>query len=128
MNVDIPVSMGELFDKLAVLKVKLKKIPPGDQRKYVQVEHDMLRSFALPYIDNVEYLSEYLLKLEEVNLKIWDILERQRCKDSLQEFDDEFIDLSRQVYIQNDLRFKYKNLINEKMDSTIREQKFYTSS
>lgn len=128
MTIDVPISLGELFDKLSVLKIKLKKIPSDAQRKYVETEHDMLRSFVLPYIDNVEGLNTYLQKLEIVNLKIWDILERQRCKDSLDEFDDEFIDLSRQVYIQNDLRFKYKNLINEKTSSIIREQKFYTSS
>ena len=104
MTIDVPISLGELFDKLSVLKIKLKKIPSDAQRKYVETEHDMLRSFVLPYIDNVEGLNTYLQKLEIVNLKIWDILERQRCKDSLDEFDDEFIDLSRQVYIQNDLR------------------------
>ena len=63
--------------------------------------------------------------MSEINLTLWDIEERLRIKESKQEFDQEFINLARSVYIMNDKRYLIKRMINNKYDSSIVEEKSY---
>ena len=65
------------------------------------------------------------VQLKKVNEKLWKIEDKIREKEKLQEFDDEFIELARSVYITNDERSKIKKKINELTNSSFREVKVY---
>jgi predicted nucleic acid-binding Zn-ribbon protein len=126
MQCEVPVSIGELFDKLAVLRVKLKKITDPEKFKAVSHEYYLLLSIVDSLIGHDPRLKEPLAELEKVNERLWDILEDQRLKEHKKQFDETFITLSRNVYLANDKRFEIKNQINELTSSKIREQKHYS--
>lgn len=123
----IEVSNGEIVDKLSILKIKLKNIKDEDKLKNIQKEHDILND-ALPIIKKdcspIEF--EILFnQLIDINKKLWDIEDRIREKESLSEFDDEFIQIARSVYKFNDFRSKVKKEINVLTKSELVEEKSY---
>lgn len=123
----IEVSNGEIVDKLSILKIKLENIKDDDKLKNIQKEHDILND-ALPIIkkDCSPIKFEILFnQLININEKLWDIEERIREKESLSEFDDEFIQIARSVYKFNDFRSKIKMEINILTKSNLIEQKSY---
>ena len=109
MHLNVPVSLGELMDKLSILKVKLNKIPDGAKKKSVQLEYNLLRDIATQPLQDTKGLREKLAQLEVVNEELWDILGLQRTMEFQNKFDKEFISLSRSVYLKNDERFEIKN-------------------
>lgn len=121
----IPVSLGELIDKLVILEIKLKKIKDEKKIFFVKKERDLLMKEygSLLSIEDVKVLYE---ELYTINDELWEIEDLIRIKESKQTFDDEFISLARSVYKTNDKRFKIKNKINELYGSDIIEQKSYT--
>ena len=125
MHLNVPVSLGELMDKLSILKVKLNKIPDGAKKKSVQLEYDLLLDIATQPLQDTKGLREKLAQLEVVNEELWDILGLQRTREFQNKFDKEFISLSRSVYLKNDERFEIKNNINQLTASLIKEQKHY---
>lgn len=125
--VSIPVSLGELFDKLSVLNVKSKKIFDSKKLKHINYEKSILEPICKDYIKDYPILSNYLSDLELINSSLWEVLERQRVKENNQQLDDDFILLSIDVYKKNDDRFKIKDLINKSTNSSIQEQKYYTT-
>ena len=118
MKIDIPVSVGELLDKITILQIKL--FVSDNEYVHNELKHlkTILSTLTFP-------TSEYLLQLREINEKLWKIEDKIRKKEKLQEFDDEFIQLARSVYLTNDLRSKIKKEINEKSNSSYREIKIY---
>ncbi len=122
--VTIPVSVGELIDKLSILQVKKLKITNPERLKYVSEEFELLYSQSEVYFQVNEIKSLYE-SLTEVNSALWDVEDKLRVFESDKKFDEEFIDLARKVYYTNDERFSLKNKINELTDSEIREQKEY---
>lgn len=120
----IPVSVGELIDKLSILHVKQTKITNPEKLVYINKEFEILYNFSSEYLNdtNIENLYHQLINTNE---KLWNIEDELRIIETKKEFDEKFIDLSRQVYHTNDMRFSLKNSINELTDSQIREQKDY---
>jgi hypothetical protein len=122
MKVNINVSVGELFDKISILQIKTRKIKDENKLSLVKTELDLL-------LTEKEKLSEIpddlfnLLKI--VNEKLWLIEDRIRIKESRQEFDQEFIDLARDVYYTNDQRCAIKHQIDVFFGSEIQEVKDY---
>jgi hypothetical protein len=116
------VSVGELFDKISILQIKTRKIKDENKLSLVKTELDLL-------LTEKEKLSEIpddlfnLLKI--VNEKLWLIEDRIRIKESRQEFDQEFIDLARDVYYTNDQRCAIKHQIDVFFGSEIQEVKDY---
>jgi hypothetical protein len=111
--ITIPVSVGELIDKLSILHVKKIKITNLEKLVYVNKEFELLYNFSSDYLND-----------EEIT-KLWEIEDMLRIIETEKIFNSKFIELSRNVYHTNDKRFKLKNEINERTSSEIREVKEY---
>lgn len=122
--VTIPVSVGELIDKLSILQVKKLKITNPEGLKYVSEEFELLYNQSEIYF-NVNEIKSLYESLTEVNSALWDVEDKLRVFESEKKFDNEFIELSRKVYYTNDERFRLKNEINLIISSKIREVKDY---
>lgn len=120
----IPVSVGELIDKLSILQVKKLKITNPEGLKYVSEEFELLYNQSETYFQVSELKSLYE-SLTEVNSSLWDVEDKLRVFESEKKFDQEFIELARKVYYTNDERFRLKNKINSITSSEIREVKDY---
>jgi hypothetical protein len=120
----VPVSVGELIDKLSILQVKKLKITNPEGLKYVSEEFELLYNQSEVYFQVNEIKSLYE-SLTEVNSDLWDVEDKLRVFESEKKFDEEFIDLARKVYYTNDKRFRLKNEINSITSSKIREVKDY---
>ena len=105
MHPNIPISVGELLDKITILEIKSQYTT----NQYVSKELDDLNQIKSTL---TQYTLEYEVKLKEVNQKLWKIEDRLREKEKLQEFDEEFIELARSVYMTNDERSNIKKEIN----------------
>ncbi len=124
MNIQCPVSLGELVDKISILRIKLEKITDEKKREHVALEEaaltKTLESLKLP-----NSINEHLQKMIDINTKLWIIEDDIRDCERAKKFDQSFIDLARAVYITNDERFKRKNAINQLFNSTYNEVKSY---
>ena len=128
MKIKIPISTGELVDKLTILDVKLENITDEEKLKEVRHEKEELEK---PYNHFTGLVAEELSLLRDmlyqVNRGLWgiedDIRECERQKD----FGPKFIRLARDVYYTNDKRFEIKNKINKITNSDIKEVKSYES-
>lgn len=116
----IEVSVGEALDKLSILKIKTERIKDEYKLQNVIEEYNILSKQIGTLLDDELYSD-----LIQVNQKLWDIEDKIRVKEKNNEFDSEFIELARSVYIINDERFSIKNKINTKFDSKLREEKSY---
>jgi hypothetical protein len=119
-----PVSVGELIDKLSILQVKKTKITNEEKLEYINKEFELLYNLSSVYLDIKELETLYHI-LVKTNSKLWDIEDKLRVLESEKKFDEDFIELARNVYFTNDERFSLKNQINKITDSEIREIKEY---
>lgn len=118
----IEVSIGEIVDKLSILDIKRRKITNSD--KLVNIEKEYLYLHKIVFDDlnvNMDAYNQLLI----INEELWDIEDKIRIKEKNKEFDEEFIDLARLVYVTNDIRYETKNLINLKYGSDFKEEKSY---
>lgn len=125
MIVLAPISVGELIDKITILKIKSKLIK--DKDKLINIEKELqsleeLKDELNLDLNNVDPLQQQLYK---VNVELWHIENYKRQSEKEQLFDDAFINAARQVYLKNDLRASLKKQINELVGSTIIEEKSY---
>ena len=120
--INSPISIGELIDKITILEIKEKNIL-GEKLKNVSKELKMLKQ--LIEINNIKITNKLISELRNVNQSLWDIEDKIREKERLKEFDNEFIEIARSVYIQNDKRCDIKKQINLKYNSEIIEEKSY---
>lgn len=120
--INIPVSVGELIDKLTILHIKKTKISNNEKLEFINKEFEILYNFSSFYL-NDEVISSLYYELVDTNSKLWEIEDNLRIMESNKTFDLTFIELARKVYYINDARFHLKNKINELTDSEIREQK-----
>jgi hypothetical protein len=123
MKVQVSISLGELVDKISILKIKSENINDTDKLKLVHGELTLLESQLSDL--HLEGINEHLDKLMVVNKKLWDIEDEIRVKEKANEYDDGFIQLSRSVYLTNDQRFELKNIINNHYGSDVKEVKSY---
>ena len=122
--VTIPVSVGELIDKLSILHVKQLKIINEDKLSFINKEFELIYNMSSMYLDDEKILNLYR-QLIDVNLTLWDVEDELRNIETTKNFDSHFIELARKVYYVNDDRFTLKNQINELTNSEVREQKDY---
>ena len=121
----VPISIGELIDKISILKIKLTKMT-GDQLFNVQEEIKALESIVIT--KNLKIDPLLYSKLNEVNSSLWQIEDEIRIKEIHQEFDNEFIQLARSVYQKNDKRASLKRKINFMCNSKLVEEKLYSKN
>ena len=122
-DVMIPVSVGELFDKITILEIKVERITVEHKLVNIRRELVLLQQIAST-IDDTSIL-HLVSQLKHTNLMLWDIEEQKRTKEKLQCFDNKFVALARAVCINNDLRAAIKRDINVITDSLIIEEKSY---
>jgi hypothetical protein len=122
--ISIPVSFGEMIDKLSILQVKKTKIKDDNKLEFINKEFELLYNFSLEYLNDNEIKSIYH-QLVDVNSSLWDIEDKLRILESEKKFNEDFINLARNVYFTNDERFRLKNEINLISNSEIREIKDY---
>jgi len=121
----IPVSVGELVDKLTILEIKLEEIDDKFKRMIITKEYYLLKNLFDSLKNEHSSLDNFKTKLYEINRDLWEIEDKIREKEALESFDNEFIQLARLVYLTNDQRFLVKNQINKEFYSYIQEQKSY---
>jgi hypothetical protein len=124
--IQIPVSIGELIDKLSILHVKQVMILDNSKLKFINKEFELLYNFSSSYLNDEKLLDLYH-QLVNVNTTLWKIEDELRIIESQKIFDNKFIELSRLVYKNNDIRFTIKNTINQLTNSEIQEQKDYVN-
>ena len=117
---NIPASVGEVLDKISILQIKSARITDG--RKLANVHHELQHLIAAARDHRNPELEADLKAVNEV---LWDIEDRIRIKEKRKEFDGEFIQLARAVYINNDRRAEIKRQINEASGSALIEEKSY---
>jgi hypothetical protein len=120
----VPISVGELVDKLTILQIKLQNIDDPEKWKNVRAEWDMLSN--LPEYKDIAYeVAPFFTNLYIVNMELWKIEDDIRECEREQNFGRRFIDLARAVYKTNDKRATIKKNINIKYGSKIIEEKSY---
>ena len=123
----VEVSIGELLDKLSILKIKKNKIKSHEHLNQINKEYDILKTEYDNKVFKDELLNTLYKELKEINSKLWVIEDEKRLCEKNSNFDDQFIKLSRDVHFLNDQRAKIKFQINEHTNSNIKEIKQYTS-
>jgi hypothetical protein len=120
----IPVSVGELFDKISILRLKLEKLSDEAQLASVRYELERLESVAEQFpLDGQP--GELMRTLSEVNALLWDIEDQLREMERQQDFSTDFVAAARQVYKLNDERFRMKSGLSQAFGSEIFEEKSY---
>jgi len=119
------ISAGELLDKISILEIKLVNIKNKEKLAEVNKEHKSLEETKKSNIETTENLKKLINQLNEINLKLWNIEEEKRICEKNSDFGKNFIQLSRNVYINNDRRAKIKADINKLLGSNIKEVKSY---
>jgi hypothetical protein len=124
-DIKVPISPGELIDKLTILEIKSSRMTDATKLANVRVELSLLqetwRDSAYAAVDIDAEWSE----LRRINAELWDIEDRIRDKELDGAFDQQFIELARAVYVTNDERARVKREINTKLGSRIVEEKSY---
>ena len=121
----VEVAIGEIFDKITILDIKLERIFDESRLSYVQGEKDVLEEALKLEGVEIDIDSDLYRELRDINMKIWDTEAGFREKEAKQEFDDEFVQFARLNAKYNDERFLVKKRINEHYNSPVREQKSY---
>ena len=125
MQLLAPISVGELIDKITILKIKQKKASDKHKLTNINRELDELETtwgkYKAPELD----ISDLFDQLTQVNEALWKIEDDIRAKEAADAFDPEFIKLARSVYKKNDLRAALKKEINIRSGSTLVEEKLY---
>ena len=123
----VPISPGELIDKITILEIKSQRMTDAAKLHNVRNELKLLSDTwrASPF--SATDISAQWAGLRDVNAKLWDIEDRIRDKERDGRFDAEFIELARAVYVTNDERAAIKKQINTKLGSTLVEEKSYAA-
>ncbi len=125
MKINTEISVGELLDKISILKIKSLKIKDEKKLKNINKELAALNIIVDESLGSYKALGKRSNELMEVNLKLWSIEDEIREKERNKSFDKSFIELARSVYITNDKRFDIKNKINKESGSSFSEEKSY---
>ncbi len=120
----VPTSWGELIDKITILQIKEKNIQDQEKLKNVKNELKQLDTI-IKKNKKIIAINLIIVRLKEVNQKLWKIEDKIRKKEILKEFDEEFIKLARSVYKTNDQRAALKKEINLILNSDLVEEKSY---
>tara|TARA_Y200000002_G_scaffold131803_1_gene108667 strand:+ start:28223 stop:28615 length:393 start_codon:yes stop_codon:yes gene_type:complete len=126
MIIEIPISVGELIDKLTILEIKKEKVQNKEKLANINHEYKNLSELVAKLKDkNQNEYTTMFNELKKINLKLWEIEDKIRILESEKKFNEEFIELARSVYFTNDERFDSKNKINKFFGSEFAEEKQY---
>ena len=119
------ISTGELLDKISILEIKLEKIKDNTSQKEINKEYKILKEVQNSNIEMTEKIKTLFKEIKNVNLDLWNIEDKLRFCEKNKDFGQTFIDLARNVYLNNDKRSKIKSKLNEISSSNIKEIKQY---
>jgi hypothetical protein len=119
---EIEVSIGEIVDKLSILRIKKNNITDENKLININKEYDYLYHKVFQEL-KIETSDFYEMVM--VNEILWNVEDSIRNKERNKEFDQDFIEMARSVYITNDRRAKIKKEINKKYNSDFVEEKSY---
>jgi len=124
--IHIPVSYGELIDKITILEIKKARIK--DEVKLVNIDKELtyLLEIISPEVMQ-QGISDLYQELKEINIKLWDIEDAIRENERRSDFGPGFVQLARAVYYTNDDRSEVKRKINGLLGSNLTEEKSYTN-
>lgn len=120
----VPISWGELIDKIIILEIKVEKLAGPSARANAAHELGLLREIAAPALADTQ-IAILADQLRRQNETLWDIEDRIRDKERAGQFDGDFIALARSVYQSNDRRGALKREINQALGSSLIEEKSY---
>jgi hypothetical protein len=120
--IHIPISVGELIDKITILKIKRYQIKDTTKLVNIHKEHDALTSLE-EYVTIQKDVLEHQQQLMEVNLRLWFLEEDIRHYEKIQQFTGDFIEVARKIYKTNDERSRIKKEINILCNSELIEEK-----
>ena len=127
MKILAEISVGELFDKITILKIKTQKIQDSEKLTNIKNELNFLNNQASNIkVKDQESLNKNINKLQSINEELWDIENYKRECEANKDFGEKFIELSRDVHFKNDIRAQIKKEINLLTDSIIVEEKEYS--
>lgn len=121
----VPVSFGELLDKIAILQIKSERMTDKAKLANVRNELSALERTWMAHPAASNDIARLRAELKAVNERLWEIEDDVRLKEKAGDFDDEFIRLARSVYFQNDERARLKKEINLALGSAYVEEKSY---
>lgn len=125
MNINIPISIGELIDKLTILQIKLKLVKDESKLKNINHEFESLNKIFKSLNLDAD-INDFYDELYDVNLTIWNLEDKIRIVGEKLLYVDDHMNLAKiakQIYISNDLRSTIKKNINLKYNSEIIEEK-----
>ena len=121
----IPISPGELLDKITILQIKSERIDDAAKVANVNTELGMLEKVWNEAVDDDERIRALTAELKSVNEALWQIEDDVRDEERNKRFGDRFIELARAVYVTNDERANAKKQVNLHLNSSIVEEKSY---
>jgi hypothetical protein len=127
MAVMVPVSWGELIDKITILEIKSRRLDDEAKLANVRKELTLLKAVRDREFSGHAGLAELARRLVEVNERLWDIEDDIRSCEARRDFGGRFVELARAVYITNDERAAMKRRINELLGSALTEEKSYAA-
>ena len=121
----VPISPGELLDKITILRIKVARIQDATKLVNVKLELALLEQTWRDAGCATPAVAQDERALQDVNERLWDIEDRIRDKEAKQSFDRDFIELARAVYVCNDERAAIKRRVNVQLGSRLVEEKSY---
>ena len=121
----LPVAWGEVFDKQSILKIKVERVTEAPKRVHIERELSEVRLAIGDLSRFPAQLPALIEQLKRVNEVLWDVEDALRQAERSQAFDDAFVQLARQVYLNNDRRADLKREINVLLGSVLQEEKSY---
>jgi len=121
----IPISPGELLDKITILEIKSERIASAEKKANVNNELSMLNDVWEKAVNNDDEIAILRTEMKKINETLWDIEDDIRDEERNRQFTERFIELARSVYVTNDQRADVKKRINQYLKSDIVEEKSY---
>ena len=124
-NIRVPVSPGEVLDKITILEIKAERMEDPEKVANVRIELELLQDTWAKAVTEDAVIRDLHAQLKEINEALWEIEDDIRDKERLKEFDERFVELARAVYFTNDKRSQVKKQLNLHLGSQIIEEKSY---
>jgi hypothetical protein len=124
-RIEVPISVGELVDKVTILEIKSEKIEDAGKRANIRRELDALAGVLKPLLAATPDLAPLKAELRTINETLWRIEDDIRDCERRRDFGPAFVALARSVYQTNDRRAATKRKIDELTGSELVEEKSY---
>ncbi|MDT8439294.1 MAG: DUF6165 family protein [Wenzhouxiangellaceae bacterium] len=126
-TLSVPVSPGEVLDKISILEIKVERITDEHKRANVERELDLLTGLWHAHASETTEITRLRDELRAINAQLWSIEDDIRDCERSQDFGERFVELARSVYRTNDRRAAIKRRINDQLGSVIVEEKSYAA-